>query len=84
MLAWFRDRLHLLKNILWIDEAVFHMGGFVNRHNCHYWVEKRSRVASEKMQNRPKITVWCGMTSDRTVGPFILYDTLNAEKTSLC
>ena len=32
------------------------------------------------MQNRPKITVWCGMTSDRIVGPFILHDTMNAER----
>ena len=32
------------------------------------------------MQNRPKVTVWCGMTSDSTVGPFILRDAINAER----
>ena len=32
------------------------------------------------MQNRTKITVWCGMTSDRIVGPFILHDTMNAKR----
>ena len=32
------------------------------------------------MQNRPKVTVWCEMTSDSIVGPFILRDTMNAER----
>ena len=32
------------------------------------------------MQNRPNVTVWCGMTSDSIVGPFILRDTMNAER----
>ena len=32
------------------------------------------------MQNRTKITVWCGMTSDRIVGFFILHDTMNAKR----
>ena len=50
MLAWLRDWPDLLKNILWSDEAVFHIGGFVNRHNCHYWAED-PRVTSEKNQN---------------------------------
>ena len=32
------------------------------------------------MQNRPKVTVWCGTTPDYAVGPFILRDTMNAER----
>ena len=32
------------------------------------------------MQNRPKVTVWSGMTSDSIVGPFIFRDTMNAER----
>ena len=80
MLAWFGDRPDLLKNILWNDEAVFHLGGFVIGHNCHYWVGKDLCVTSKKMQNRLKITVSCGMTSDRIVGPFILHDTMNAKR----
>ena len=80
MLAWYEDWSDLFKNILWNDEAVFHIGGLVNRHNCHYWEEEDPRITSEKMQNRPKVTVWCGMTSDSIVGFFILRDTMNAER----
>ena len=54
LLAWFRDWPNLLKNILWSDEAVIHIGGLVNRHNCHYWAGQDPRVTSEKRQNRPR------------------------------
>ena len=77
-LAWFRNWPDLSKNILWSDEAVFNIGEFANRHNCHYWAGEDSHVTSEKMQNRPKITVWYGMTSNRIKGSFILHDTMNA------
>ena len=32
------------------------------------------------MQNRPKVTVWCGMTATRAIGSYILRDTMNAER----
>jgi len=37
-------------------------------------------VTVEKMQNRPKVTVWCGMTATRVIGPYLLRDTMNAER----
>ena len=54
MLAWFRDWPDLLKNILWSDEAVFHIGGFVNRQNCHYWAGEDPRVTSAKCRIDPR------------------------------
>ena len=47
-LAWYKDWSDLFKNILWSDEAVFHIGGFVNRHNCHYWAGEDPCITSEK------------------------------------
>ena len=66
--------------ILWSDEAVFHTGGFVNRHNCHYWAAHDPEVRVEKMKNCPKVTVWCGMTATMVIGPYLLHDTMNAER----
>jgi len=43
--------------ILWSDETAFHIGGFVNPHNWHYWEVHDPEVTVEKMQNRPKVTV---------------------------
>ncbi|KDR09521.1 hypothetical protein L798_00864 [Zootermopsis nevadensis] len=70
----------VLENILWSDEAVFHIGGFVSRHNCHYWAAHDPEVTVEKMQNRPKVTVWCGMTATRVIGPYLLHDNMNADR----
>ena len=58
----------------------FHIGRFVNRHNCHYWAAHDPEVTVEKMQNRPNVTVWCGMTATRVIGPYLLRDTMNAER----
>ena len=65
--------------ILWSNEAVFHTEGFVSRHNCHYWAE-HDPVTVEKMQNRPKVTLWCGMTAARVIGAYLLRDTMNVER----
>ncbi|PSN36232.1 hypothetical protein C0J52_25369 [Blattella germanica] len=32
------------------------------------------------MQSRPKVTVWCGMAATNVIGPFILRETMNAER----
>jgi len=66
--------------ILWSDEVVFHIGGFVNRHNCHYWAAHDPEVTGEKMQNRPKVTVWIGMTAASVIGPYLLRDTMNVKR----
>ena len=61
---------------------MFHVGGFVNRHNCHYWGtnETDPKQTVERMQTRPKVTVWCGMTASKIIGPYVLRNTMNAER----
>ena len=66
MLGWHEDWSKLLENILWSDEAIFHIGSFVNQYNCHYWAVHNPEVMEEKKRNRPKVTVWRGMTA--TIG----------------
>jgi hypothetical protein len=80
MLGWHDDWPKLFENILWNDEVVFHNVGFVNRHNCHYLAAHNPEVTVEKLQNHPKVTVWCGMTASRVIGPYLLRDTMNAER----
>ncbi|CAF5152417.1 unnamed protein product, partial [Rotaria sp. Silwood1] len=74
------DWPELFDNILWSDEAVFHVEGFVNRHNCHYWANKDPGMTIERMQSQPKILVWCGFTSTEFIGPYLLRDTMNGER----
>jgi len=79
ILGWHEDCPELFENILWSDKAVFHIGGFVNRHNSHYWAVHDPEMTVERMQNRPKVSVWCGMTATKVIGPYLLRDTMNAE-----
>ena len=80
MLVWREEWSQLFHNIIWSDEAVFHVGGFVNRHNCHYWAEQDPRIPAEKLQTQPSVTVWCRMTANRILGPLIMRNTMNAER----
>jgi len=75
MLEWYEGDANVFNNIVWSDEAIFHVGGLVNRHNCHYWCEEDPKVITEKFMGKPKVTVWCGITSTDVIGPF-LYEIL--------
>ena len=78
--TWLNEEPALLENILWSDEAVFCVGGFVNRKNCHYWSDVNPHMTVERTQHRPKVTVWCGFTASRIVGPFFIRDTMDAAR----
>jgi hypothetical protein len=79
MLGWHEDFPQLFENILWSDEAIFHVGSFINRHNCHYWPEQDPNITTVKMQNRPKVTMWCGKTATSVISPYLLRDNMNSE-----
>ena len=51
MLAWFKDWPDLLKKILWSAEAVFHIGGFLNHFNGHYWAGEDPCVTSKNAES---------------------------------
>ena len=80
MKEWIGREPALLDHILWSDEAIFFVGGFVNRHNCHYWAESSPHKIVQKIQNKQKLTVWCGITSTKLVGPFIIRETMNGDR----
>jgi hypothetical protein len=80
MLGWHEDFLQPFENIVWSDEAIFHVDGFVNRHSYHYWAAQDPNMTVEKMQNLPKVIVWCGMTTTSVIGPYFLRVTMNSER----
>ena len=48
------------KKIIFLDEAHFDLGGYVNKHNCRIW----------GTENPKRVTVWCGFWSRSIIGPF--------------
>ncbi len=68
-----------LHQLLFSDEAVFHLSGQVNRHNCVYWsTDNPSHTAMRPLQS-PKIVVWMGVWSEGLIGPYVFEDTVTGD-----
>ncbi|KMQ82897.1 transposable element tc3 transposase [Lasius niger] len=57
-------------NILWSDEAHFHLHGSVNTQNCRIWATENPFHLHSLPLHSEKVTVWCGITATFIVGPF--------------
>lgn len=80
MLELRRQDPRFFSNIVWSDEASFHINGCVTLRNCYFLAPKNPNVLYKKAVGKQRVTVWCGMTADRLIGPFIMRDTMNAER----
>lgn len=73
-------------NIIFSDEAHFHLNGFVNRQNCRIWGSENPRIIQEKEMHPKRVTVWCALWSEGIIGPFFFEDgqgnalTVNGER----
>ena len=66
LLNMFAEDEQTLANICFSDEAPFHVGGCVNKHNCRIWGYENPPILVELPLNSPKVNVWMG-SSSRTV-----------------
>ncbi|GFV30922.1 uncharacterized protein TNCV_4013561 [Trichonephila clavipes] len=57
-------------NILWTDEAHFHLDGSVNTHNCRIWESDNPHSTLQDSLHSPKVTVWCGFSTSFILGPY--------------
>ncbi|GFX53501.1 DUF4817 domain-containing protein [Trichonephila clavipes] len=58
-------------NILWTDEAHFHLYGSVNTHNCRIWETDNPHSTLRVPLHSPKVTVWCGFSESFFIlGPY--------------
>lgn len=75
-------------NILFSDEAHFHLDGYVNKQNCRYWSAENPREKHEVALHTPKVTVWAAMSSRGIIGPYFFENnqgqsiTVNAQRYS--
>ena len=60
-------RDHLMDNILFSDEAKFHICGMVNRDNCRIWGNKRPDDTFEWQRDTLKVNMWVGITKANSV-----------------
>ena len=56
------------------DEARFHLNGYVNKQNTRFWGTENPRQVHASPMHPVKVTVWCGVNSERVIGPFFFED----------
>ena len=61
MLASIAMNGSFLSNIIFADEATFHVSGLVNRHNCYYYSQEDPSIIWEKPVNSPSVCVWAAL-----------------------
>ena len=56
------------------DEAHFYLNRFVNKQNCRIWAIENPKIVHQRKLHPIKCTVWCGVTSERVIGPYFFED----------
>ena len=59
----YENNLVFHRKINFSDESHFHLGGFINKLNCHIWNSENSRVIIEKPLHSQRVTAWCDFWS---------------------
>ena len=72
----FNYDLALIDHILWNDECKFDRNGTVKRHNCTYWSTENSDTKFNVPNTEEVTMVWCGLSSNRLLGPYLLDETV--------
>ena len=65
---------HLMDNILFSNEAIFHICGMVNRHNSRIWGNERPDDTSKWQRDTPKVNVWMHITKQTVYGPLMFVE----------
>lgn len=65
-----REQQDFLQNLIMSDEAHFHLNGVVNKQNCRIWARENPKVIVPRDLHPIRCTVWCGVTSERIIGPY--------------
>ncbi|GFY01638.1 uncharacterized protein TNCV_2608211 [Trichonephila clavipes] len=58
------------KRILFSDEVLFWLNGYVNKQNCSIWSEANPQVYVETPLHPEKLTVWCALWAGGIIGPY--------------
>jgi len=82
---WIKDFLTQNPGILdatfFIDEAWFHLSGYVNSQNVRIWAAENPHTVHEEPLHSQKIGVWCGVSRRRIIGPIFLNKQLPRKST---
>jgi hypothetical protein len=77
---WIHSNLHLIRNILFTDEAHFTRYGVNNTRNSHLLYHDNPHGTVESIyQYLFAINVWCVVIGDQLIGPYIFPQRLTGD-----
>ena len=71
---WFNSKVErsegFINNVIFSDEASFHLSGSVNRQNTRYWGIENPHTILESKRFSPHLNVWIAVSSTNIFGPY--------------
>jgi hypothetical protein len=62
-----------------IDEAWFHLSGYVNSQNTRIWASENPHAFNEAPLHPQKVGVWCAISTQKVIGPIFFEQTVNTD-----
>ena len=62
--------MQYLSKIVFFDECIFHLNGFVNKQNVRIWGESRPVQVNQASLNSASVMVWCAISKEKVIGPY--------------
>jgi hypothetical protein len=56
-----------LRQVCFLDKAMFHVNGVLNKYNCRVWCRQNPHVTCELERDNPKVNVWAGLMHDKLI-----------------
>ena len=57
------------RKIVFSDDALFWLNGYVNMQNCRFWSADQPEELEKLAMHPEKVTVWCGLWAGGIIGP---------------
>ena len=77
---WINSNSHMIRNILFTDEAHFTRDGVNNTRSSHLWDNDNSHTTVESNYQHPfSVNVWCGVIGDQLTGLHIFPQRLTGD-----
>ena len=77
---WINSNPRVIRNVLFTDEAHFTRDVVDNTRNSHLWNRDNPHgTVASNYQHRFSVDVWCGVTDDQLIGPYIFPQLLTGD-----
>ena len=65
---------HFLSKVWFSDESHIHLDGFINRQTTRFLGFERPDVIVQKPLHRERVTIWCALSGNGVLGPYLIED----------